>query len=366
VARRKKSLPPIPKPILAREEKKLQVPPVEQALIDALRTHEFESAVVWTAGRGQLAADLGTRGTVKLLVMDAWDLSQCQQFLENRAASSVSVLCQSDWPDGVADLAAIALDKSGSEELALELFQSAWLGLRPGGTLAVSIHRDSERWLGKSLKVFSTSVSSTVFGDSIVMSVQSTGELKRVRDWKCELAFRDTGNLVRLVTRPGVFAHRKMDNGARQLLNCIQLEADARVLDIGCGSGAVALGLATRDRSVDVLAVDSHVRAIECTRLGAELNGLENVTTLLSHEGDFGTDGTFDVALGNPPYYSSFKIAEIFCETALRNLRPGGRAIFVSKSPVWYETNLPRWFGDVEVFESGSFHIATGLVPPGA
>ncbi len=361
--RRKKSLPPIPKPLFQRETqtKKLLVPAVEQALINHLAGHEFRSSVVWTAGRGQLAAALSNRGESSLFVMDNWLSRQCQAFLERESAGPVQVFCQPDWPTDKHDLAVIALSKSDSKELLLELFQSAWLGLESGGKLVVAGEKSAEAWLRKSLSPFSKSIQAKVHRRSIVLAMESTGELSRPRSWECELAFRDSGNLVKLLTRPGVFAHRKMDNGARQLLECVQLEPGAKVLDIGCGSGAVSLGLAMRDPSIEVLAVDSHSRAVECTQRGAELNGLKNVQTLCADDGDYGYDGQFDVALGNPPYYSGFRISEIFCTAASRNLRPGGRAILVTKTPEWYQNRLPEFLDNVEIFKSGRYHIATGI-----
>ncbi len=43
------------------------------------------------------------------------------------------------------------------------------------------------------------------------------------------------------MTRPGVFSHRELDNGARQLLDSVDVFPSADILDIGCGSGAVAM-----------------------------------------------------------------------------------------------------------------------------
>ena len=65
-----------------------------------------------------------------------------------------------------------------------------------------------------------------------------TEPLKRIRNFACEFAFRDRGRLIRACSRPGVFSHRSVDAGARQLLNEMQIDAGTRVLDIGCGGDA--------------------------------------------------------------------------------------------------------------------------------
>ena len=57
--------------------------------------------------------------------------------------------------------------------------------------------------------------------------------------------------------------------------------------------------------------------------------------------------GEFDLVLGNPPYYSNFRIAELFAACAARALKPSGTALFVTKRTDWYEEHLPMWFAQV-------------------
>ena len=87
----------------------------------------------------------------------------------------------------------------------------------------------------------------------------------RPKNFRCEFAFRDRGRLIHAVSRPGVFSHREIDPGARQLMAAMEIAAGDRVLDIGCGSGTVSFAAAFRAEGVEVLAVDSHARAVECT-----------------------------------------------------------------------------------------------------
>ena len=159
-----------------------------------------------------------------------------------------------------------------------------------------------------------------------------------------------------------MFAHRRLDNGARQILDLVEVFPECSVIDIGCGSGPITLALAKRDPSVNLLAIDSYSRAIDCVRRGAELNGLTNVTAELNHDGNLGKrKGQFDMAVANPPYYAEFRIAQHFIETAVRALRVGGRLVLVTQMPKWYRENLGTWLDEVEVFESRRYHIATGI-----
>ena len=175
--------------------------------------------------------------------------------------------------------------------------------------------------------------------------------------------FRDRERLLTAVTRPGVFAHRRVDPGARRLLAAVDVATGAKVLDIGCGSGCVTMGIAARDPSVVVHAFDSSARAVECTRLGVELNGLANVSVALEAEGRVPDRGTWDLALANPPYYSDFAIAEKFVEAARLALAPGGTLLVVTKQPSWYVEHLPRMWTDVSQELVKGYHLVEAVRP---
>lgn len=349
----------------------LAVPPEEQALIEAAAGLSFGTACVTTVGRGQLACRLALRGSTVLWCPDAWLESECRREIGDarRDADRLpDILCRPDWPDGPLDLAAVPLQAGGQEELALETLEAAWLSLKPGGHLLASVPSASAAWLRKSLKALSSELVETAWqrgpkaaAIAVFTTASAGGQLKRRRNWQCQLAFRDRGRLIQLVTRPGVFAHRQLDNGARQLLNAAEVMPGSKVLDIGCGSGAVALGIAARDPTVAVLAVDSHTRAIQCTELGRELNGLRNIATRLAHDGDCGAPASFDLAVANPPYFSGYRIAELFCAAAAKHLKPGGQFLLVTKTPAWFEERLPAWFDDVSIAPSGRYFIARGV-----
>ena len=70
--------------------------------------------------------------------------------------------------------------------------------------------------------------------------------------------------------------------------------------------------------------------------------------------------GTYDVALANPPYYSHFKIAEIFQQGAVRALRLGGKLYVVTKQPAWHLETMPTCFTDVTLFEHRGYAIIRG------
>ena len=125
----------------------------------------------------------------------------------------------------------------------------------------------------------------------------------------------------------------------------------------------MSLGIAARDPEVVVHALDSSARAVECTRRGAEWNGLENVTVALEAEGHVPEPGSWDLALANPPYYSDFRLAELFVESARLALAPGGTLLVVTKQPSWYLEHLPQMWTNVAREEVKTYHLIEAVRP---
>jgi release factor glutamine methyltransferase len=74
-----------------------------------------------------------------------------------------------------------------------------------------------------------------------------------------------------------------------------------RVLDVGTGSGAIALALADEVPNARVLAIDSSEEALSLARQNAALTGLD-VELLLRDLNDGLPPGPFDLVVSNPPY----------------------------------------------------------------
>jgi 16S rRNA (guanine1207-N2)-methyltransferase len=140
----------------------------------------------------------------------------------------------------------------------------------------------------------------------------------------------------------------------------MEIEAGDRVLEMGCGCGAVSFAAALRAENVHVRAVDSNARAVECTTLGANLNGLGSIDVVHSASGPLCDPATFDVVVANPPYYAGLRIARFFLQAGYDALRSGGRIYVVTKQPNWYEENMSDWFQDLTIGPSKEYWIAAG------
>ncbi|MFK3940839.1 peptide chain release factor N(5)-glutamine methyltransferase [Pseudomonas monteilii] len=79
----------------------------------------------------------------------------------------------------------------------------------------------------------------------------------------------------------------------------------ARVLDLGTGTGAIALALASERPVWQVMAVDRVEAAVALAERNRQRLRLDNVHILASHWFEALADQRFDVILSNPPYIAS-------------------------------------------------------------
>jgi len=103
-----------------------------------------------------------------------------------------------------------------------------------------------------------------------------------------------------VVLDSGVFARKGIDAGTMVLIDAAARPPEkGNFLDLGCGSGAIALTLATRAPKATVYAVDVNERAIALTASNARLNNLSNITSLFPTS--VPQDLRCDLIWSNPP-----------------------------------------------------------------
>lgn len=341
---------------------KLPPRPAEARALETACNTPASRVLSTTLGRAQAAIALAEQRPAAHVV--CWFLDQFQLQLSTTpdAPPNLALVCQPDLPTHEVDLAVIPTSMNGEVEFTRDLLQSAADRLALGGTLVTATDNPRDTWLHAQLACWFDKVTTHRHDDATVYTAVKRRPLRKLKNFRCEFAFRDGQRLVRAISRPGVFSHRHADPGARQLLAAADVWPGMQILDIGCGAGTVALALAAREPTASVHAVDSNARAVECTLVGAALNSLDNVTVELNAQGDYQEPGTFDLALANPPYYSDFAIAERFLAAARRSLRPGGRLLVVTKHPQWYEETLPAQWREVAVSPSRQYWMVSAVL----
>ena len=85
----------------------------------------------------------------------------------------------------------------------------------------------------------------------------------------------------------------------------------ARILDIGTGSGAIAISLAKLIKGAEVVAVDISEEALTIARRNAERVGVDVEFIKADALGDLSYLGKFDIIVSNPPYIPQSDILDM-------------------------------------------------------
>lgn len=323
------------------------------------------TALTSTRGRGQLAHVL--MQSRRCDHVDCWFTDQYQWAQADRwhrqQASSARLLCQADAPDQTYASGWLPLGRRGETEWVREQIQCMFNAVETGGFLIVAVNNPQDRWVIEQLQRLPCSIQR--LGDSNCSGYvcRKKGSLKKQKNYRCEFAFRHRDHLLKIVSRPSVFSHRRIDPGARHILNALPTIDPDWVLDIGCGAGTLCIAAAAMYRQATVMGIDSNTRAVQCTLASAGLNGLDNVDAAVSENGQIPHAGRYDLVLANPPYYADFRIAELFIQTAHRALTPGGRLLLVGKDPTWYQQRMPEQFKAIQIDAVKGYVVVSALKP---
>lgn len=155
--------------------------------------------------------------------------------------------------------------------------------------------------------------------------------------FKKEIAFEDGGRVTRFRVSQDLFSSHQVDVGTRFLLRTIAETNDGahrRILDLGCGYGAIGLTLKKRDNERIVHMVDRDALAVEYSRQNAGLNQLSGVEIY----GSLGYDDVpitdFDLVIANIPGKAGESVIAHFLQDAVYFLRKGGAVSVVVTAPL--------------------------------
>lgn len=252
------------------------------------------------------------------------------------------------WPsDGPFDAATLRLPK-GRESLRMALHAavsrvlpggSVWLygsndeGVRSAGPLLESVLR--------AVRTVETRAHCRIWrGDR----GEGIGALQsRLADWEVRFALELPGGAVELITYPGLFAHGRLDEGSRLLIESLPRKLPGpKVLDFGCGAGVIALALRQRFPEADLDLVDSDALAVEAAR-----RNLPGVRAALGDAWSALPAGArFDLIVSNPPFHrgkeEDYELIRKLVDGAAQRLRRRGELLVVTQRRL----ALGRWLTD--------------------
>lgn len=128
-------------------------------------------------------------------------------------------------------------------------------------------------------------------------------------------------------TDAGVFSRDGLDFGSRLLIETVHPLLHGRVLDMGCGWGAIGVLLARLCPDAQITMADINERAVALAARNARQNGV-SAETLVS-DGYENIAPSFDAIVTNPPIRAGKQTVYRILDEAKTRLAPGGRLFLV-------------------------------------
>ncbi len=166
------------------------------------------------------------------------------------------------------------------------------------------------------------------------------------------------GNELTFTTDAGVFSRDGLDRGTEALLDALP-ELSGRVLDLGCGWGAVGVALGKKYPALDIVMTDINRRAVELARRNLAQNGVE--AEVVQGDGFASVTGAFDAIITNPPIRAGKAVIYGLFADARAHLKPGGALYIVIRKQQGAPSALKylrEIYAEAEVIDrSGGFHV---------
>lgn len=129
--------------------------------------------------------------------------------------------------------------------------------------------------------------------------------LKHNKPWEYIFGKVDFLDLSLKIKEPILIPRPETEELVQNFINFFSKFKDQnlKILDIGTGSGCIAISIAHHFKNFDVLGVDILDKAIELAKENAKLNQVENIKFIKSNLFE-SLDQKFDIIISNPPYIS--------------------------------------------------------------
>ncbi len=234
-----------------------------------------------------------------------------------------------------------------------ELIDEAFSRLRMGGRFCLAGRKDRgvESYRKRLEAVFGNVEAVAKKGGVRVYRACKKGEAPGVEPVNTLYAF-EVPDLpcgpYRFEVRAGVFSRDGLDPGTRFLIETMAVRPGDRVLDLGCGYGAIGIAAARLARQGEAVLVDADLRAVRCARVNLDKNGVTNARAGVSDTFEAISGEAFDLILSNPPTHEGIATAGPFVEGAAAHLRPGGRFMVVVMRPNLYRRRMAQAFEEVK------------------
>ncbi|MGC4192287.1 MAG: class I SAM-dependent methyltransferase [Thermomicrobiales bacterium] len=167
-----------------------------------------------------------------------------------------------------------------------------------------------------------------------------------------EVVLDADGCPLRLATLPGVFAGTRLDVGTVLLLAHLAVKAGERVLDVGCGAGAIGFS-ALRRGAHEMVMTDVNLLAVAAVRETIRRDGIAAARVMAGDVYDGLAPGErFDLIVSNPPFHQGktvdYEMPQRLVREAASHLSSDGRLVIVANAFLPYERLLEDCFRVVQ------------------
>ena len=166
------------------------------------------------------------------------------------------------------------------------------------------------------------------------------------------------GEVLEFASDAGIFGADGLDPGTALLIESMVVGEEDRVLDLGCGWGAVGVAAAKAAPRGSAVLTDVNRRAAALARGNLRRNRVRNAEVRVGSLFEPVPGERFDLIATNPPYHAGRPLLLELLAGAPDHLTPGGRLVLVGKGSqgirYYQEWLAGHWPGPVEVVGRGS------------
>ncbi|MGQ8365459.1 methyltransferase [Glaciecola sp. 1036] len=163
---------------------------------------------------------------------------------------------------------------------------------------------------------------------------------------------------LQICSLPGVFGHKKLDEGTALLLSQYSDHKAIRMMkgnlyDFACGTGVIGCYFQKVNPALEITFSELSALALYCCEKTLDVNHLNG--KVIASDGMQEITGTFNYILSNPPFHSGIKndyaITEKFIKDAYKHLKSNASLSIVANRFLPYPDLLEDNFGRFEVLE---------------
>lgn len=220
-------------------------------------------------------------------------------------------------------------------EVVMEQIKISKAVMKKGGRLYLVAHKQ-----GGAEKYIATATE--IYGDGTTEIIEKGGGgFRIVRSEKKEeniqtdftpqfktTEFEVLGERFQVETLPSLFSQEGLDNGTRLLLENVNLRNYKRMMDLGCGWGAIGIVASRINEQGQTTMADIDLRATYSAEHNVKNLGLTSRINVIATDDINTVPGKFDLVVSNPPFHEDFPtLVKIFNGT--RNVLEKGGEIYI-------------------------------------